>query len=988
MKRRKLNMNANSIISTFIASSNQYVVNPSEDNLMQLQRHLEILVCLTTTSSDLGFFQSGNPLASQCITHIVNLLLDTNRRTTLIPRVLSVLQNLSKCSQINKNLQSVYHVHSAISVFLQHYGTDVKDPLFFQCLQLLEKVTYDITIDYIESHFESLINVLLKLIETESSQLLKTSLLILANLIRRNVKVQNYICTLPNLKQTVKRIVAMLNTEQPHILVYALSVLANLTPNYPIGTKLWTEDHLMTTFKLIIKLIFGTDETCGIAALDLFLDLIKIPRYQAFFIKSPYLSGFLKRIPKVLNGEAIDQSVLYLQILCALINISDCSKKVCSILCVPDEKNDIVANNITIHPKIVHWCTSDSSSDKAHKISLKLLKSFLSINIDSNFNIVENSTKEIVKTILENMTVPSIEESVALDKQLDAFVSTFEILILLCSRTNLKNFISQHINLIVCEEITKILLDKCKADDGESCGICIDLFFMILEVITVIESSVPESEKLACKILKDLKAMQFLAFALTSNNNDRVKRALTLISLTKEENAINTLSKNLLVCNSNIQKRLTQCSEFSDCSFTSDAGQPPKRVSAQPNRSFEKSIDSLLLKIEQGLNFKELKRSEIMDLYEHKIAVLTRKEQELQNYVEAKTVALQKADQIMTQYKCRQADSDAEALRLRTMLKDFESRCEDATAKFEETQKKCKKQKEELDVALYKIKELQQCQKEQKDLMQTQMSRQYEQKKCFEEEKAKFVELLSQKDNEKKSLTNQLQQMEDDIKLKCKANEALVESRDELLKKIEEIKKSSDKMKQNFEQKVLTLENSLNSAQQTIEALEEKYENLINEMNKKQEECNQQILELENNADELMEKIKSKDSRIIDLNESIQELSAQISEKNGAIKKAEHSIEKLKAALDKIENQKAKLEQDVKMLELLCKRYEGSLEKKDTELKDLSDELEDVRKQCEEEIEEKEGKIKELEGELEKHKYITGMIHQMTSKIPAPRPEK
>lgn len=986
MKRRKLDMDANSAISAFISSSNQYVVCENEMNLMQLQRHLEILVCLTTTSSDLGIFLSGNPLSSQCITHVVNLLLANNTKCSLIPRALSFLQNLSKCSHLNKNLQSTFHVHSAISVFLQHYGTDVKDPLVVQCLHLLQSLTYDITIDYIESHFENLINVLLKMIDSDSSQLLKISLRILANVTRHNTKVQNYICSLPTAKQNIKKIINMLNTEGPHVLVYALSILANLTPNYHVVAKLWTEEHLMQTFTLILKLLFGSDETCTSAALDLFLDLIRIPNYQSCFVKSPYLNAFLKRIPKVLHRDNVDQSVVYLQILYALVKIPDCSKKVCSALCISEEKSeDKLCEEVQIHPKIMQWCI-DNENEKAHRLSLKLLKNFLIINVEIKFSAVEKFSKEIIKNILSCMIVPSLNESSLLEKQLEAHITIFETLIFLCMKTDMKPFISQFINLTVCEEIAEMLLSTCKTDECESNGRCIELFLMILEVISMIEVTLPESEKLTSKILNNERAMQFLAYSLTSNSDEFVKRGLLLISLTKNESSLNILSKSLLLRNSNLQKRFAHNSDFSDFSFVSDTNRPIKKSAVPQDSSVESNIDSLLLKIEQGLNIKELKRSDIMDLYEHKIATLTRKEQELQNYVEAKTIALQKADQIMTQYKCRQADLDAEALRLRTMLKDFEFRCEKATIQFEAAQKECKRKKSELDDAVCKIKELQQSQKEQNDLLQIQMSRQYEQKKSFEEEKARLAELIFTKDSDKKVLTTQLQQMEEDLKMKCKELEALEEIREDLVKKVEELKLATEKMKQNFEFKISNLESTIDSAQQTILTLQEKNDTLINEFNVKVDDYKKQILELETMQSELKEELKLKDSKNTDLKESIKNLNIQLNDKDNILRESELSNNKLKSVVENTENKNAKLEQDIKMLELLCKRYETSIEKKDEDIKAITEELEDVQKQCQEEIEEKNNQIEHLESELEKHKYITGMIHQMTSgKIPPPK---
>ncbi|GIY42680.1 protein CIP2A [Caerostris extrusa] len=86
--------------------------------------------------------------------------------------------------------------------------------------------------------------------------------------------------------------------------------------------------------------------------------------------------------------------------------------------------------------------------------------------------------------------------------------------------------------------------------------------------------------------------------------------------------------------------------------------------------------------------------------------MLTLKEQELQSYVDAKTAALQEADRILTQHKCRQADADAEALKLRSMMKDYERRCEQSATQLNSAEQKQRKMEADLIVALQKIKNL------------------------------------------------------------------------------------------------------------------------------------------------------------------------------------------------------------------------------------------------------------------------------------------
>merc|ERR1712142_903314 len=67
---------------------------------------------------------------------------------------------------------------------------------------------------------------------------------------------------------------------------------------------------------------------------------------------------------------------------------------------------------------------------------------------------------------------------------------------------------------------------------------------------------------------------------------------------------------------------------------------------------------------------------ELMDVYEHKISSLVTKENQLEDLLEAKTLALQQADRLLTQYRCQKARNEDDARRLGEMVKDSEKRCE------------------------------------------------------------------------------------------------------------------------------------------------------------------------------------------------------------------------------------------------------------------------------------------------------------------------
>ncbi|GBN68786.1 Protein CIP2A [Araneus ventricosus] len=979
-------MDANNIVTAFVAAADQYAMNQSENNLKLLQRHLELLVCLTSEESNLTFFQNQSLLSSQCITHVINVLLDGSRKQSLIPRALSVLQNLLKNSTLFKNLQTTFHVHSAISTFLQHFGVSTKDPLVLQSMLVLEIITYNIKIDYIENHFENLISVLISLMDAENSQYVKISLHILSNICRNNSKIQSYICSLPNLKEIVKKLVSILNTSVPSIILYSLSILFSLTPYNHFGTKLWTDEHLRMTFDLIIKLLFCADDSCAATAVDLFTDLVTAKKHQPWFMKSPNLIKVLKKICKILPEVPSKRAVLYLKFLLAVVEFPEILEKICSYLCVP-ESADNASQACNIHPVLIKFCADPEQID-AHlqQISLQIIKHILCFYTAENFCHVEESVKQILRAVLEKIVLPKCVDNTLWEDHLESKVIIFEILLYLSKNTNLKSFISVNINAQSCEEMAKLLLDKYVSDGNISFEPSVNLFLMIVETIVSLGQTLTGFHEVLSRLLESDNALHCLSYALTSSNSELVSRSLSLITQIGDNYSLNALSESLYNRNLSILKSASHYSDSGDILSSYEGLPAAKKPHLSTNKVSEKSIDALLSRIENGLQIKDLKSSEIMDLYEHKIAMLTLKEQELQSYVDAKTAALQEADRILIQYKCRQADADAETLKLRSMMKDYERRCEQAATQLSAAEQKQRKVEADLIEAYQKIRELEQNSNEQRELMQTRLNRLSEQKKNVEEEKVRLSELILLKDQEKKLLLNQLQQSEEELRMKEKAHEELGEIKEELLKTLEETRKSAEKAKLNAEQKQQHLQKLIDSAQQTIADLQEKNESLHNEMTKKTEEFTHQISDLENQKEQLTKQLKSRDSKIEDLTENLKNLNELLNERNCVLQNTETSLSNLKVTLEQTESQKTKLQQDTKILELLCKKYEGTIEERDTEVQTLTDKLKSLHNEYEESVNDKDSQIKSLKEELAKHEYITGMIHNLTSgKLSVPK---
>lgn len=113
----------------------------------------------------------------------------------------------------------------------------------------------------------------------------------------------------------------------------------------------------------------------------------------------------------------------------------------------------------------------------------------------------------------------------------------------------------------------------------------------------------------------------------------------------------------------------------------------------------EASINSIIDRMQTGLEVKDIRSSEIIDLYEHKLQSLQTKENQLQDLLEAKTMSLTQADRMISQYRSRRAQTEAEAHKLRTMLQDSEKQQETSRVQLEDISIRKDHLQNELDLA-------------------------------------------------------------------------------------------------------------------------------------------------------------------------------------------------------------------------------------------------------------------------------------------------
>ncbi|CAB4009592.1 Hypothetical predicted protein, partial [Paramuricea clavata] len=225
----------------------------------------------------------------------------------------------------------------------------------------------------------------------------------------------------------------------------------------------------------------------------------------------------------------------------------------------------------------------------------------------------------------------------------------------------------------------------------------------------------------------------------------------------------------------------------------------------------ESTIESLIDKMKSGMEIKDAKASEIMDVYEAKLTSLQTKESHLQDLLEAKTLALAQSDRMISQYRCRRAQSEAECTKLRHMLQETEKRCEAQNEQihgFAESETASCQQIEKLKIQI-------------KNLQMT--AREHEQLKIASAEQTTRLETLkealtaAQKEHESQSELNEmLRRHKDNLK----------NQHDCAIRQLHQLEEERKKIMQQLQQKDL----KINEYSETLRAQAEDLQNKENEI--------------------------------------------------------------------------------------------------------------------------------------------------------------
>ncbi|XP_051537863.1 protein CIP2A isoform X2 [Myxocyprinus asiaticus] len=687
-------MDVSTCLKSLLLTIRQYRNNRSPLHASQLQKHIEDVSGLKCE----GVLFSGQVLPSECLSGLMEVAGDPNTNHTLTGTIISLLAQFASDGEAKEALHSSYNFTGTLAAIIHCNRTTPEEPLVLQCLNVLQRLTYNVRTLRCTSHIHELISFLMQHVQSNNDDIIKACLGLMANLCRHDIFVQTHIKSQSNVKAFYRALINFLGHNCLTVVVFALSILSSLTLNEEVGQKLFNAKNIHQTFQLIFNITVNGDGTLTRNyAVDLLVDLLKNAKIADYLAKYKHLSVCLSEVLGLLHSKDPDTATKVLELLVSLCSIPVLRKLLCETVLrppaprlQPGARKGVQARGSEPSLALLHWVTSPlDGPEQCYMQALSLLAELFEEAIDSSLS---SPVQPFVELLLQEVLVllqspDSTEGEQTLKQHCLRAGRVIDLLLVLSGDDIMRMLVSQRLSPEVCVSQVDLLLSYSQDHTGSTrttsnyqlSQVCSEVVLKTLELMSHLRQHMPDMETSFYRILQDQRMVTPLSLALTSNCREHVQMALHILfeAAPLPDFPSIILGDSIAAINA-YHQRETELSVQSS-SASEDIGKNFPTAHVEPSGSAYNSIDSLIEKLQNGVEekVKDVHMSEIIDVYEQKLSALACKESRLQDLLEAKALALSQADRLIAQYRCQRAQAEAEARKLASLLKDTERRKED-----------------------------------------------------------------------------------------------------------------------------------------------------------------------------------------------------------------------------------------------------------------------------------------------------------------------